>query len=484
MSFAELGLSDELLRAIEDSGYTEPTPIQQKAIPSVLMGRDMLGCAQTGTGKTASFTLPMIDILAQSRAKARMPRAIILEPTRELAAQVADNFDRYGKHHKLAKALLIGGISLAPQEQQIERGADVLIATPGRFLDCYERGLLLLHDVKILVIDEADRMLDMGFIPDVERIVRALPKSRQTLLFSATILPEIRRLADKFLNDPKEISVSSPTTTAETIEQFLIGVEERDKDAALMQLIESEEIQSAIIFCNRKKQVDALAHLLKRKGYNAGPIHGDLPQSRRMETLESLRKGELLFLVASDVAARGLDIPDVSHVFNYGVPGNPEDYIHRIGRTGRAGRKGHAFMLVSPEEGESLGDIQRMIGQDIPWKVLEGRKKIDIDLDAKPKRGRRSGASSKGGPRKDAPRKTAPKKEGARSPSPKAHGRRPERKDTSGQKETSEQKEAPKQKDAGDKTPKADGPDWQIPAFLAEPPPAASTPPRRPRRKT
>ncbi|MGB1547987.1 MAG: DEAD/DEAH box helicase, partial [Alphaproteobacteria bacterium] len=385
MSFADLGLSDELLLAIKDSGYVEPTPIQQKAIPYVLMGRDMLGCAQTGTGKTASFVLPMIDILAQSRAKARMPRAIILEPTRELAAQVSDSFERYGKHHKLSMALLIGGISLAPQEKQIERGVDVLIATPGRFLDCYERGLLLLHDVKIFVIDEADRMLDMGFIPDVERIVRLLPKSRQTLLFSATILPEIRRLANSFLNDPKEISVSPPTTTAQTIEQFLIGVEERGKDAVLIQLIEQENPQSAIIFCNRKKQVDDLAYLLKKKGINAAPLHGDLAQSKRMETLDLLRDGNLTFLVASDVAARGLDIPKVSHIFNYDVPTNPEDYIHRIGRTGRAGRAGKALMLVTPEEGESLGAILRMTGEKIPWMPLEGRTAPDIDLSGKPR---------------------------------------------------------------------------------------------------
>ncbi|PCJ60356.1 MAG: DNA helicase [Rhodospirillaceae bacterium] len=479
MSFANLGLSDELLRAVEESGYVEPTPIQKKAIPSVLMGRDILGCAQTGTGKTASFTLPMIDILAQSRAKARMPRAIILEPTRELAAQVAENFDRYGKYHRLAKALLIGGISLAPQEKQIERGADVLIATPGRFLDCYERGLLLLHDVKILVIDEADRMLDMGFIPDVERIVRAIPKNRQTLLFSATILPEIRRLADSFLNDPKEISVSSPTAAAETVEQFLIAVGEREKDAALLELIASENVKSAIIFCNRKKQVDALAYLLKKKGLNAAPIHGDLPQSRRMETLESLRKGELDFLVASDVAARGLDIPEVSHVFNYGVPVTPEDYIHRIGRTGRAGRSGRAFMMVIPEEGEQLGAILRMTGKEIPWKTLEGRHPPEIDLTAKPKR--RFGRQRRGG---KSPATSAKPQQQVRAQTTPAPQAKPQTATPAPQAATP----APKQPTpAPEKVKKttADGPDWQVPAFLAQPvptpPPATRS--RRPRRK-
>ncbi|MEW5703420.1 MAG: DEAD/DEAH box helicase [Pseudomonadota bacterium] len=459
MSFADLGLSDELLRAIEESGYVTPTPIQARAIPYVLMGRDMLGCAQTGTGKTASFTLPMIDILAQSRAKARMPRAIILEPTRELAAQVAENFDRYGKYHKLSKALLIGGISLAPQEQQIERGADVLIATPGRFLDCYERGLLLLHDVKILVIDEADRMLDMGFIPDVERIVRLLPKNRQTLLFSATILPEIRRLAEAFLNDPKEISVSPPSTAAETVEQFLLPIEESNKDAALIELIEKEKPKSAIIFCNRKRQVDELASLLKKRGFDAAPLHGDLAQSKRTETLDTLREGELAFLVASDVAARGLDIMKVSHIFNYDVPVNSEDYIHRIGRTGRAGRAGRTFMLVTPEEAEPLAAIERMLGKAIPRVVREGRSSPEIPLvtDTKPKRKRQRGGQGR------ARRGGEPKREA--NPPPKKPVAQPPK----------ERQEAIK--------PQGDGPGWEIPAFLAEPPPQAQGPRRKRRTK-
>jgi len=459
MSFADLGLSDELLLAIKDSAYVEPTPIQKKAIPYVLMGRDMLACAQTGTGKTASFVLPMIDILAQSQAKARMPRAIILEPTRELASQVSESFERYGKHHRLLKALLIGGISLTPQEKQIERGADVLIATPGRFLDCYERGLLLLHDVKIFVIDEADRMLDMGFIPDVERIVKRLPKTRQTLLFSATILPEIRRLADAFLNDPKEISVSPPTMTAETVEQFLIGVEEGEKDAAFAQLIKKEGVQSAIIFCNRKKRVDELARLLKKKGFDTAPLHGDMSQPKRMETLDMLRDGNLVFLVASDVAARGLDIPKVSHIFNYDVPVNPEDYIHRIGRTGRAGRPGRALMLVTPEDGEQLGEILRMTGEKIPWMPLEGRvaPEIDSSEQAKSKHRRQRGRKRAGPLHNKA--KVAPSKKSKRERPKKSKSKEP----------AQEQREAAPTKPQGHTKPEE--PDWEVPAFLADPPP-------------
>ena len=476
MSFADLGLSDELLLAIKDSGYVEPTPIQEKAIPYVLMGRDMLGCAQTGTGKTASFVLPMIDILAQKRAKARMPRAIILEPTRELAAQVSESFDRYGKHHRLSTALLIGGISLAPQEKQIERGVDVLIATPGRFLDCYERGLLLLHDAKIFVIDEADRMLDMGFIPDVERIVSLMPKTRQTLLFSATILPEIRHIADAFLNDPKEIAVTPPTTTAETVEQFLIGVEEKEKNATFVQLIKKEDVQSAIIFCNRKKQVDGLAYLLKKKGFDAAPLHGDMFQPKRMETLDTLREGDLTFLVASDVAARGLDIPKVSHIFNYDVPVNPEDYIHRIGRTGRAGRPGRALMLVTPEEGEQLGDILRLTGEKIPWMSLEGRAAPEIDLSGKTKPKRRRQRSGK---RNEPPQKKAaatpserPKRQRSRRRKPKEPAKeQPEAAHTKPQEHTKPQGHMKPERPA-----KPEGPGWQVPAFLAEPP---SAPPAR-----
>ncbi len=337
MNFSDLGLSDEVLKAVADAGYTQPTPIQEKAIPVVLMGRDVLGCAQTGTGKTAGFTLPMIDILAGGRARARMPRSLILEPTRELAAQVAESFEKYGKYNKLNMALLIGGTSMGDQETVLSRGVDVLIATPGRLIDVFERGHLLLRDVKILVIDEADRMLDMGFIPDIERIVGRLPVLRQTLFFSATMPPEIRRLADRFLSNPKAISVDPPSTTATTVTQALVktAMDPKAKRAALRQLLKTEEIQSALIFCNRKRDVAVLHRSLERHGFDAKALHGDMVQAARTETLDVFKKGQTKILVCSDVAARGLDIPAVSHVFNYDVPIHGEDYVHRIGRTGR-----------------------------------------------------------------------------------------------------------------------------------------------------
>ncbi len=384
MKFSDTGLSDEVLRAVTDAGYVEPTPIQSQAIPVVLMGRDILGCAQTGTGKTASFTLPMIDILAAGKAKARMPRTLILEPTRELAAQVAENFNVYGKHHKLSMALLIGGVSMADQIAVIDRGPDVLIATPGRLMDLFDRGRLLLNDVKILVIDEADRMLDMGFIPDVERIVSLVPKLRQTLFFSATMPPEIRRLADAFLMNPKEISVAPPASIAETVIEGLLMVSHRDgkrpgggqkeKRAALRSLIEKEGVKNALIFCNRKRDVSVLCRSLTRHGYNASQLHGDMQQSARMEVLENFKADKITFLVCSDVAARGLDIPNMSHVFNFDVPTHPEDYIHRIGRTGRAGKEGRALTLATAEDGKHLAGIAQLTGRQIPPLELGGVK--------------------------------------------------------------------------------------------------------------
>jgi superfamily II DNA/RNA helicase len=371
MSFKDLGLSSEVLDALSDSGYSSPTPIQEKAIPYVLMGRDVLGCAQTGTGKTAGFVLPMIDVLAEGRAKARMPRSLILAPTRELAAQVGESFERYGKYHKLNKALLIGGSSMSEQEAKLDRGVDVLIATPGRLLDLFERGKILLADVKILVIDEADRMLDMGFIPDVEKIVGRLPKIRQTLFFSATMPKEIRRLADQFLMNPKEISVAPPASPAETVEQGLIRLPGHDKRKALNILLDQEDVLSALVFCNRKRDVSALNKALQKRELAAGELHGDMAQSMRMETLERFKNGEIKILVCSDVAARGLDMPKVSHVFNYDVPNHAEDYVHRIGRTGRAGRSGKAFMLATPADGKSLAAIERAMNRAIPTVELD-----------------------------------------------------------------------------------------------------------------
>ena len=372
MKFADLGLHPETLRALDEAGYVSPTPIQEKAIPHVLQGRDVLGIAQTGTGKTASFTLPMIDGLAAGRARARMPRSLILEPTRELAAQVEQNFEVHGRYHRLSTALLIGGESMTDQTKKLDRGVDVLIATPGRLLDQFERGNILMTDIRLLVIDECDRMLDMGFIPDIERIVARLPRSRQTLMFSATLPPEIRRLADQFLNSPIEVSVSPPASAATTVTQALARVSPADKRRALRFLIKSEDVKNALIFCNRKRDVAIVHKSLQRHGFDAGALHGDMVQSARSETLAKFKADELKLLVCSDVAARGLDIKGLSHVFNFDVPHHSEDYVHRIGRTGRAGMSGRAFMLVAPEDAKFLAAIEKLIGNPIPEVALEG----------------------------------------------------------------------------------------------------------------
>jgi len=367
--FSTLELSTKVTSAVTDAGYTQPTDIQAKAIPPILAGRDVIGIAQTGTGKTASFVLPMLTMLERGRARARMPRTLILAPTRELAAQVHENFERYGKNHRLTVALLIGGVSFDEQNKKLDRGADVLIATPGRMLDHFQRGRLLLNGVQILVIDEADRMLDMGFIPDIERIVGLLPPRRQTLFFSATMPDEVRRLTKRFLKDPVEIAVARQATTADTIEQAIVTCSAKPalKREALRALLRSEStLTNAIIFCNRKRDVATLARSLIRHKFDAGPLHGDMDQSNRTATLNSFRSGDLALLIASDVAARGLDIPAVSHVFNFDVPTHAEDYVHRVGRTGRAGRKGKAITLVTPGDGKYISAIINLIGQDIP----------------------------------------------------------------------------------------------------------------------
>src|SRR5437868_3403786 len=389
MHFNELGLSPELLQAITDTGYTTPTPIQQQAIPVVASGRDLLGCAQTGTGKTASFALPMIDKLTAGRSRARMPRSLILEPTRELATQVEAAFEVYGKQHKLTTALLIGGESFGDQERKLDRGVDVLIATPGRLIDLFERGKILLSDVRILVIDEADRMLDMGFIPDVERIVGLLPRTRQTLFFSATMPPEIRRLADAFLKDPVGISVAPPASPAALVEQSLIVVAPEDKRDTLRHLIASEDVKNALIFCNRKRDVDILQRSLSRHGLDAAALHGDMPQPKRTETLERFKNNEIRLLVASDVAARGLDIQGLSHVCCFDVPYHAEDYVHRIGRTGRAGLSGRSFTLAAPEDGKSVAAIQKLIGKDIPVAPMPDFEMAELDFSGDRRRGRR-----------------------------------------------------------------------------------------------
>lgn len=365
MTFDELGLGQEVLKAIAEAGYTTPTPIQAAAIPHVLAGRDVLGIAQTGTGKTASFTLPMIEILGRGRARARMPRSLILEPTRELAAQVAENFETYGKYHKLSMALLIGGVAFGDQDKKLDRGVDVLIATPGRLLDQISRGKVLLTGVQVLVIDEADRMLDMGFIPDIEEICRKIPFTRQTLLFSATMPPEIQRLTEAFQQNPERVEVARPASTALTVTQSIVRTTKEDKREKLREMIRNEAINNAIIFCNRKSDVTIVYRSLEKHGFSVGALHGDLEQSVRTKTLEKFRNGELDLLVASDVAARGLDIPDVSHVFNFDVPIHAEDYVHRIGRTGRAGREGATFMLVTKSDDKYLAAIEKLIGNPL-----------------------------------------------------------------------------------------------------------------------
>lgn len=431
MKFADLGLSDELLRAVTESGYDTPTAIQAGAIPSVLMMRDMIGIAQTGTGKTASFVLPMIDILAHGRARARMPRSLILEPTRELAAQVAENFEKYGKYHKLSMALLIGGVQMGDQVKALEKGVDVLIATPGRLMDLFERGKILLTGCNLLVIDEADRMLDMGFIPDIENICTKLPANRQTLLFSATMPPPIKKLADKFLSNPKTIEVARPASRNENIEQFLVKTSERGKRDTLRDLLHSEDLSTAIIFCNRKTTVRELAKSLQRSGFNAGEIHGDMDQSSRIAELDRFKAGTINILVASDVAARGLDVKGVSHVFNFDAPWHPDDYVHRIGRTGRAGAKGRAFTLVTPSDDEAIDNIQKLTGYKIPVHATDKAEAAPAkdepreEREPRRERGERGERGGRGGKARGEPKRAEQAEKPAAKPARKADDRKP-----------------------------------------------------------
>jgi superfamily II DNA/RNA helicase len=396
MSFSQLGLSSKVLSAVEAAGFETPTPIQAQAVPHAVAGRDVLGIAQTGTGKTASFVLPMLTRLERGRARARMPRSLILEPTRELAAQVAEHFEILGKNHNLTVALLIGGVSYEDQDRKLDRGADVVIATPGRLLDHFSRGKLLLNGIEILVIDEADRMLDMGFIPDIERICKLLPFTRQTLFFSATMPAEIQRLADNFLHRPERIEIAPQSTAAATIVQRLKKAPDdaAGKREALRALMRETNVKNAIIFCNRKKDVGIVHRSLQRHGFNVGALHGDMDQHQRTATLEAFRNGSIAFLAASDVAARGLDIPDVSHIFNYDVPIHPEDYVHRIGRTGRAGREGFAATLVTPKEIKAIKAIERLLRQDIPW--IDGQPSAEEVAHASEHRGRSNGRHRRG----------------------------------------------------------------------------------------
>jgi superfamily II DNA/RNA helicase len=372
MKFADLGLSDELLQSVIAAGYDTPTAIQAQAIPPVLMMKDIIGIAQTGTGKTASFVLPMIDILAHGRRRALMPRSLILEPTRELAAQVAENFEKYGKNHDLKMALLIGGVQMGDQVKALSEGVDVLIATPGRLMDLFERGKILLTGCDLLVIDEADRMLDMGFIPDIENICTKLPANRQTLLFSATMPPPIKKLADRFLTNPKYIEVARPASNNTNIAQHKVKVQARAKREMLRHLLRTDDVSTAIVFCNRKTTVRELAKSLKGDGFSAGEIHGDMDQSSRIAELDRFKAGTINILVASDVAARGLDVKGVSHVFNFDTPWHPDDYVHRIGRTGRAGATGRAFTFVAPEDAEAIENVEKLTGGPIPLFEIAG----------------------------------------------------------------------------------------------------------------
>jgi superfamily II DNA/RNA helicase len=413
-TFADLGLSERVLAAVEATGYTTPTPIQAQAIPHVLQRKDVLGIAQTGTGKTAAFTLPMLSLLEKGRAKARMPRTLVLEPTRELAAQVEESFNRYSTGQKLNVALLIGGVSFGDQDAKITRGADVLIATPGRLLDHFERGKLLLSGVEMLIIDEADRMLDMGFIPDIERICKMVPFTRQTLFFTATMPPEIQRITEQFLHNPVKVEVARPSSTASTITQRLVasGSKDYEKRDTLRRLIRAQEsFKNAIIFANRKVEVATLCRSLIRHGFNAAAIHGDLDQPARMRALDGFRSGEIALLIASDVAARGLDIPDVSHVFNYDVPSHAEDYVHRIGRTGRAGKLGTAISIVTKRDDKYLSAIENLIKTKIEWEGpnLDEFVPPPSEDEDEPRRdrGRARKPSLRSGPRRD----YAPKRE-------------------------------------------------------------------------
>ena len=395
-TFDELGLSETVLRAVREAGFVHATPIQREAIPVILQRRDVMGCAQTGTGKTASFTLPMIDLLASGRAKARMPRTLILEPTRELAAQVSENFETYGRYNKLTMALLIGGVSFGDQDRAIDRGADVLIATPGRLLDHFERGKLLLRGVEVLVIDEADRMLDMGFIPDVERIVQLIGPNRQTLFFSATMPPEIRRLGERFLRNPAEISVAPPASPAETVDQMLVPVNAGDKLEAMRRLLREQPVKNALVFCNRKRDVEVVYKSLRSHGFAAERLHGDMAQEVRTQTLQRFRDGDCNLMICSDVAARGLDIAGLSHVFLFDVPMHAEDYVHRIGRTGRAGMRGRAFTLAMPEDGKFLAAVESLIGRAIPRMAIEGLESPEIDAEGGRGRRVRGGTAARG----------------------------------------------------------------------------------------
>ena len=476
MSFAELGLSDKVLTAVSAAGYTTPTPIQAQAIPHVLARKDVLGIAQTGTGKTAAFTLPMLTILETGRARARMPRTLILEPTRELAAQVEENFVRYGVNQKLSVALLIGGVSFGDQDAKITRGVDVLIATPGRLLDHVERGKLLLTGVELLVIDEADRMLDMGFIPDIERICKLVPFTRQTLFFTATMPPEITRISEQFLHNPVRVEVARPATAAATITQRLIASHGQDyeKRETLRRLIkDAKDLQNAIVFCNRKRDVATLHKSLQKHGFPAVALHGDMDQYARMAALDSFRSGENPILVASDVAARGLDIPAVSHVFNFDVPTHAEDYVHRIGRTGRAGREGASFTIVTRHDDKLVAAIEKLTGQSITWEG-PGLESLPAAEPREERRGRRAeerrdGRSRRGRDGKPSRSESRPERAEVEAVRSNDAPRSPRREETAGNGSQRGSRGRSPRRDDLDDGPEVKGLGDHVPAFLLRP---------------
>ena len=490
MTFSELGLSDKVQQAVAASGYTTPTPIQAQAIPHALEGRDVLGIAQTGTGKTAAFVLPMLSRLESGRARARMPRTLILEPTRELAAQVEESFIKYGVNHKLNVALLIGGVSFGDQETKIQRGADVLIATPGRMLDFFERGKLMLNGIEILVIDEADRMLDMGFIPDIEKICKLVPPQRQTLFFSATMPPEITRLTEQFLRDPVRVEVARAATTAATIRQAVVPSPSGPiKRETLRRVIRSEEaLKNAIIFCNRKRDVALLHRSLVKHGFSAGALHGDMDQTARMASLDAFKTGAVSLIVCSDVAARGLDIPDVSHVFNFDVPVHADDYVHRIGRTGRAGKSGTAITIVTEEDGRHLADIEKLTRQTI--ERMEAPISEEEAANA-PRHERRDGARRGGRPERgrgrdrDRSRESAARRERfdrAERPAPEAgEEARPSREERAPREARAPRQDRAARPPREDRAPREERPPREERAPLAERPAPRPEPPRPPK---
>jgi len=466
MKFADLGLSDELLQAVEAAGYDTPTPIQAQAIPQIHMMKDLIAIAQTGTGKTASFVLPMIDVLANGRRRALMPRSLILEPTRELAAQVAENFEKYGKNHDLKMALLIGGVQMGDQVKALNEGVDVLIATPGRLMDLFERGKIMLTGCDLLVIDEADRMLDMGFIPDIETICSKLPQTRQTLLFSATMPPPIKKLADKFLTNPKYIEVARPASANTDIAQHKVKVKSRNKREVLRHLLRTDDVRNAIVFANRKTTVRELAKSLKQHGFAVGEIHGDMDQPARLAELALFKEGKIDILCASDVAARGLDVKGVSHVFNFDTPWHPDDYVHRIGRTGRAGAKGRAFTFVAEEDAEAIANVEKLTGMEIPLFTIEDNAASDDRADDRPARRERSRPEREDRkPRRAArPERSEPAEQ---QPEPAEQPARPERAERAERPERAERAERPARAARPERAERRDRPRRSEPEFDA-----------------